>query len=191
MQIDTPYAQSWKQAFGNSKIFRDFIHWYFNKELARSIVPESMESINTELSHTGDPTHPVPALIYKTRCNFKDSARKPFNVYFIIEFQSVDDDNMPGKMLSYANHLYERLPRLKDDKNDYRIITIVINAQSGMHMMDQDPRTIDFQSYFDSGIPISPYYQVNIENFSDEELISAGGVISAMMYMERMSWQPK
>ncbi len=56
-----------------------------------------------------------------------------------------------------------------------------------MHMMDPDPRTIDFQSYFDSGIPISPYYQVNIENFSDEELISACGVISAMMYMERMS----
>ena len=31
-----------------------------------------------------------------------------------------------------------------------------------------------------------PYYQINISNFSNEELISVGGVISAIMYIENL-----
>ncbi len=45
------HDQSWKYAFENPQIFHDFIYSYFNKDLARSIVPGSMLSINTEFIH--------------------------------------------------------------------------------------------------------------------------------------------
>ncbi len=45
------HDKSWKYVFGNAQIFRDFIYSYFNKDLARSIVPGSMLSINTEFIH--------------------------------------------------------------------------------------------------------------------------------------------
>ncbi|MGI9256537.1 MAG: hypothetical protein ACR2PY_06340 [Salinispira sp.] len=50
-------VHSWKYAFENPQIFRDFIHSYFNKDLALSIVPGSARSINTK--HTSPP-FPTP-----------------------------------------------------------------------------------------------------------------------------------
>ncbi len=68
----------------------------------------------------------------------------------------------------------------------YRIITLVIYTCSGAPMTNSDPRKIDFSSYLYLGICISPYFQINVENFSNKELISAGGVISAIMYITKV-----
>ncbi len=83
--IGMVHDQSWKYVFENPQIFRDFIYSYFNKDLARSIVPGSMLRINPEFIHKGELRHSISDVIYKTTCRFKDSARKlkPLDVYFI------------------------------------------------------------------------------------------------------------
>ncbi len=53
-------------------------------------------------------------------------------------------------------------------------------------MINSDPRTIDFLSLPYTSSLISEYFQINVENFSNEELISVGGVISAIMYIENL-----
>ncbi len=46
--IGMVHDKSWKYAFRNAQIFRDFIYSYFNKDLAQSIVPGSIERIDSE-----------------------------------------------------------------------------------------------------------------------------------------------
>ncbi len=53
-------------------------------------------------------------------------------------------------------------------------------------MTNSDPRKIDFSSYLYLGICISPYFQINIDTFTNDELIATGGVISAIMYIENL-----
>ena len=184
--IGMVHDKSWKYAFRNVQIFHDFIYSYFNKGLARSIVPGSIERIDSEHIPKDDPKRSVSDIIYKTACTVNDSVQKPIDVYFIIEFQSTVDSDMPGRIYTYAHHLSEDLSSLGDAKTDYRIITLVIYTRRSAPMTNSDPRALDFQSYFHSGNRISPYYQINISNFSNDELISAGGVISAIMYIENL-----
>ncbi|MGI9255434.1 MAG: Rpn family recombination-promoting nuclease/putative transposase [Salinispira sp.] len=180
------HDKSWKYVFENPRIFRDFIHSYFNTDLARSIVPGSMLSINPEFIHKGELRHSVSDIIYKTACHFKDSMKKPLDVYFIIEFQSTVDSAMDRRLLLYAHHLSKRITRSQNAKNDYRIITLVIYTCSGAPMLGADPRTLDFQTPPSAGFQISPYLQINIDTFSNDELISVGGVLSAIMYIENI-----
>ncbi len=186
--IGMVHDKSWKYAFRNAQIFQDFIYSYFNKGLARSIVPGSIERIDSEHIPKDDPKRSVSDIIYKTTCNFYDNMLKlkPLDVYFIIEFQSTVDSDMPGRIYTYAHHLSEDLSSSGDEKTDYLIITLVIYTRRSASMTNSNPRTLDFQSYFHSGNRISPYYQINISNFSNKELKAVGGVISAIMYITKV-----
>ncbi len=180
------HDQSWKYAFRNPQIFRDFIHSYFNKDLAQSIVPGSIERIDTEHIHKNEPKRSVSDIIYKTTCAFTDSAQKLLNVYFLIELQSTVDSNMPGRIYNYAQHLSEDIPQSENEKTDYLIITLVIYTRHSPPMTHSDPRTLNFRALPHTGSRISPYYQINIDTFTNDELIAAGGVISAIMYIENL-----
>ncbi|MGI9256117.1 MAG: Rpn family recombination-promoting nuclease/putative transposase [Salinispira sp.] len=122
--IGMVHDQSWKYAFENPQIFWHFIYSYFNKDLALSIVPGSMLSIKTEFIHKGELRHSISDVIYKTTCNFNDKMLKPrpLDVYFIIEFQSTVDTNMPGRIYNYAQHLSERISSSGKKKADNKVL---------------------------------------------------------------------
>ncbi|MGI9256440.1 MAG: hypothetical protein ACR2PY_05845, partial [Salinispira sp.] len=96
------------------------------------------------------------------------------------------DNTMPGRIYTYAQRLSERISSSGKKKTDYRIITLVIYTCSGAPMTNSDPRTLDFRELPYTSSLISEYFQINIENFTFDELISVGGVISAIMYIENL-----
>ncbi len=122
--IGMVHDKSWKYVFGNAQIFWNFIYSYFNKDLARSIVPGSMESINTEFIHKGERKRSLSDVIYKTTCTFNDKMGelKPIDVYFIIEFQSTVDNTMPGRIYTYAQRLSERISSSGKKKTDNKVL---------------------------------------------------------------------
>ena len=185
--MEFSHDKGYKYFLSNPHIFLDFIKNFVKEKWAVEIDEKSLEKLDK--SYIGpDFSEKEADLVY--RAKIKDSE---VIFYILLELQSTVDYTMPFRLLVYMVYIWmdiikqrgENEKGSKEFKLPSIVPLVVYNGGSRWNAAREYREIIEGSSYFEGYIPNFRYMLVDINCFSEEELIEIGNTIAAVFLLDQ------
>ena len=189
--MEFSHDKGYKYFLSNPHIFLDFIKNFIKEKWAVEIDEKSLEKLDK--SYIGpDFSEKEADLVY--RAKIKDSE---VIFYILLELQSTVDYTMPFRLLVYMVYIWMDIikQRRENEKGNKEfklpsiVPLVVYNGGSRWNAAREYKEIIDSSGYFEGYIPNFRYMLVDVNSFSEEELVEIKDIMSAVFLLDqKMGW---
>jgi len=150
-------------------------------ELLKTFVKESwVEKLNEENIELADKEF-IMQNIHETTADLIYRVKDEEIYFILLEFQSTEDESMPYRLLSYMLEIWRRYKKEKLPL----VIPCVLYTGNKKWKVKTLRSLFDVREELEKYIPDFQYILIDVNNYTDEELIETSNLVSSVVYMAK------